>query len=362
MKGLVLEGGGAKGAYHCGAVKALYDSGYSFDGVAGTSIGAINAAMIVQDGGYETLWKAWSEVSAADIAGVSREQIDALRNKNYSVKLAEYWAKEFVSVLKNAGVPTDNLLAFLKKYVDEDKLRASKTDYALVTYCLSDRKPLELYKEDIPVGSLHEYILASAYYPLFRLNRLGGKYYLDGGVYDNLPVGVLASRGYDDIIAIRTKSRPPRRPVVDPDIRVRYIVPSENLGSAVDPSEDKMEKNKKTGYYDALRMINGYMGQKYYVKGNGETAKKILSQLSRKELDELLPSDDNNIENALITYVEPLATSLKAEKYKIYDEEEYFLMLKDALITKHEKNITFFTKKKEKELYEKIIRILRRHK
>ncbi len=372
MKGLVLEGGGAKGAYHCGAVKALYDSGYVFDGVAGTSIGAINAAMIVQDGGYKTLWKAWSEVSAADIAGISREHLNALLNKNFSVQLAEYWAKEIVSVLKNAGVPTDYLLSFLKKYIDEDKLRSSSMDYALVTYCLTDRASLELFKEDIPTGSLHEYILASAYYPLFRLDRLGGKYYLDGGIHDNLPIGVLAARGYEDIIAVRTKSRPPRRPVINPDVRVRYIVPSEKLGSTIDPSEEKMEKNKKTGYFDAMRMINGYAGQKYYVKRDGKTAGEILSQLSDKEVDEITAKTSatmisyglqtNDPSDALIAYVEPLATSLKAEKFKVYEEEQYFEMLKDAFLPKRERNLSFFSKSKENELYEKIIRILRRHK
>ena len=44
MRGLVLEGGGAKGAYEAGAIKALQKKKIYFDGVSGTSIGAINAA------------------------------------------------------------------------------------------------------------------------------------------------------------------------------------------------------------------------------------------------------------------------------------------------------------------------------
>ena len=39
MRGLVLEGGGAKGAYQAGAIKALEKKGIKFDGVAGTSTG-----------------------------------------------------------------------------------------------------------------------------------------------------------------------------------------------------------------------------------------------------------------------------------------------------------------------------------
>ena len=61
--GLVLEGGGAKGAFHCGAIKALYDNGYAFDGAVGTSIGAINAALVVQDGCYESLMEPWTHIA-----------------------------------------------------------------------------------------------------------------------------------------------------------------------------------------------------------------------------------------------------------------------------------------------------------
>ena len=48
MKGLVLEGGGTKGAYQIGAYKALKDLGIEFQGVSGTSIGALNGAYIIQ--------------------------------------------------------------------------------------------------------------------------------------------------------------------------------------------------------------------------------------------------------------------------------------------------------------------------
>ena len=58
MYGLVLEGGGAKGAYHVGAFKALKELGIEIGGIAGSSIGAINGAMMVQ-GNYELLEKVW---------------------------------------------------------------------------------------------------------------------------------------------------------------------------------------------------------------------------------------------------------------------------------------------------------------
>ena len=47
--GLALEGGGAKGAYQIGAWKALREAGIRFSAVSGTSVGALNGAMIVMD-------------------------------------------------------------------------------------------------------------------------------------------------------------------------------------------------------------------------------------------------------------------------------------------------------------------------
>ena len=43
---LVLEGGGAKGAYQIGAWKALKEAGVKINAVAGTSVGALNGALI----------------------------------------------------------------------------------------------------------------------------------------------------------------------------------------------------------------------------------------------------------------------------------------------------------------------------
>lgn len=47
--GLVLAGGGTKGAYEVGVWKALKELNISITAIAGTSIGALNAALILQD-------------------------------------------------------------------------------------------------------------------------------------------------------------------------------------------------------------------------------------------------------------------------------------------------------------------------
>ncbi|RRD95901.1 hypothetical protein EII17_02170 [Clostridiales bacterium COT073_COT-073] len=59
--GLYLQGGGAKGAFQVGALKALAEKGIDFDVIVGTSIGAINGMMIFYKG-YHRLEELWLEM------------------------------------------------------------------------------------------------------------------------------------------------------------------------------------------------------------------------------------------------------------------------------------------------------------
>ena len=63
MYGVVLEGGGLKGAYHLGAVKAILECGYEIGAYVGTSIGSFNAAVLAQ-GDFELLYKEWWSASS----------------------------------------------------------------------------------------------------------------------------------------------------------------------------------------------------------------------------------------------------------------------------------------------------------
>ena len=60
--GLVLEGGGAKGAYQIGAWKALKEAGVKIRGVAGTSVGALNGALVCM-GDVERAENLWKDIS-----------------------------------------------------------------------------------------------------------------------------------------------------------------------------------------------------------------------------------------------------------------------------------------------------------
>ena len=353
-KGLVLEGGGAKGAFQCGAIKALYDNGYTFDGVAGTSIGAINAAILAQDGNYQTLYDMWMNVSASDISDFDNLEVTKLLSKEFSKKSTIYWAKKLVEVVRHGGICSQKTNDFLKKYIDEEKVRSSSMDLAVVTYCISDRQPLEIFKKDIPEGYLVDYIFASAHFPAFKIKRyFDGKIYIDGGVYNNMPANVLIANGYDDIIAIRTMSKMPHVKVDSSGINVKYICPSENLGRMANVHMNSINNNIKLGYYDALKLIKNLKGYKYYVDGDlsviNEIAKKFVTSNANKlakilnihgddletkfigEVSYVYDLPKSTLVDILLYLLEICAKQYKVEKYRIYTESEFLNAIFDKI-------------------------------
>ena len=73
--GLILAGGGAKGAYQIGAWKAMRELDIEFEAIAGASIGAINGAMIAQ-GDFDDAYELWSNVEVSSGVNIQGELKD----------------------------------------------------------------------------------------------------------------------------------------------------------------------------------------------------------------------------------------------------------------------------------------------
>jgi len=256
MRGLVLEGGGARGAYQIGVVKSLYEHGYSFDGYVGTSIGSINAAMLAQ-GDFEKALELWASISMEQIFHEDELPIVELADgKHLELPIKNALKKSRVAlskIINNRGLCTKKMKSFLERYIDEDKIRASGKDFGLVAISLSERKAYELMLDDIPYGQLTNYIMASSSLPGFHLETIDGNTFIDGGIYNNCPSNLLINKGYDDIIAVRiTKIRSLLR-IDHPAIRV--ITPSEDLGSLLHFTSESCVSKINLGYNDGLRYV-----------------------------------------------------------------------------------------------------------
>jgi NTE family protein len=285
MYGLVLEGGGARGAYEIGACKALQELGLPIGAVTGTSVGALNAAMIVQ-GDIEKTYQLWENISPAKILAVDERRLLELRQQRLNTSNLPYYLKRFREILGDGGLDATPLRVLLEENVDEVKVRQSPIDLGIVTVSLSDFKPLELFIEDIPEGRLVEYLMASAGFPAFKPEFMDGKRFIDGGFHDNLPVNLMISRGFTDIIVIRTFGPGRVRKVMKKGLHVKTIRPVDDLGGILDFDGDLAKRNLQLGYFDALKLFQGLDGKRYYLEPqlNEEFFMQMLINLSEKKV------------------------------------------------------------------------------
>ena len=174
MYGLVLEGGGAKGSYHVGAYKAILEEGLKIGAIAGTSIGALNGAMIAQ-GDFEKCRELWEDVSYSMVIDANDDELIRLKNLKLDKEDLILLTEKLKSLISDRGFDITPFKNLLNDYIDEEKIRASNMDFGLVTINLTDLKPIEIFIDDIPKGELKNYLLASAYLPAFKKERLGGK-------------------------------------------------------------------------------------------------------------------------------------------------------------------------------------------
>ena len=345
MYGVVLEGGGLKGAYHIGAVKAILECGYEVGAYVGTSIGSFNAAVLAQ-GDFEKLYKEWYSASSTLALDLKENEVTKLVNKKLDIQGIKYWVKFFSDSVANKGIDTGKIKALYDKYIDEDKLRKSSIDYGLVTVSLTDKKPIYMFKEDIPAGEISTYVLASSYLPVFKQDNIlkDDKMYIDGGVYDNCPLILLKKKGYKDIFEVRTKSIGINRKVDRRGLNIITISPSKELGGLLLSDNKSVRNDIKMGYFDAIRVIKGYLGNKYYVvpTENNKVFEALIS-LTNEQILEIVDGikisgiDSLEPQKALFEKVLPLIQS----KLKGMDTLSYQKLIISMIeyITEDEENV-----------------------
>jgi predicted acylesterase/phospholipase RssA len=333
--GIVLEGGGAKGAYQIGIWKALADGGIKIKGVAGTSVGALNGALIV-DGDLKKAFKIWHEVSYSKIMDVDEEAIAQFFDGN--LKVGEVLGKVWEQI-KRGGVDITPLKRLIGEFLDEDKIRNSGKDFNLVTFCITEMKALNLGLEDIPYGELEGFLLASAYLYGFKNEKIYGKRYFDGSIVSRLPLNLLLDKGYTDVIEIHLyRGRTYFKSNLPEGVKVYDIVPRVSLGNMMQFDRKRSNINMIIGYYDALRLLYGLEGNLYYIQPTKDKdwftdRIKKLGSIKKVELELLLrlplKSDDKEVFMALL---EASAKELEVERYHLYTVHTLYEKVKEAYL------------------------------
>ena len=351
--GIVLEGGGAKGAYQIGAWKALRETGVRIKGIAGASVGSLNGALICMDD-LEKAEDIWKNIEYSRVMDVSDETIKALKKKDFKALNMQEILNSGFQFIKDGGfdvTPLKNLIA--EVVGDESRIRESDRELFAVTYSVSEHKELAVDVKSGEEGSVKDMLLASAYFLAFKNEKLGGKRYRDGGGFNNVPLGVLLDKGYEDIIVIRIYGWgfDSEKVTKIPDgANVYHIAPRQDLGGILEFDKKQSRKNMTLGYFDAKRFLYGLAGRIYYIDAPGSEPyyfDKMMSELEllkiyvEEDLDQetreslngyrmftetLFPrmavefklKDDWNYRDLYIAILEDLAKRLKINRFQIY--------------------------------------------
>lgn len=352
--GLVLEGGGAKGAYQIGAWKALREAGVRIRGVAGTSVGALNGALICM-GDLELAEKLWKTIAYSKVMDVEDDLMSRLFDKEkLDSEFLRTTLKDIFKVLGEGGADIAPLRRLIEENIDEEQIRNSPVEFYSCTYSVTDRKEMDVDMKAVPEGQMQDMLLASSYLPVFKNEKLHGKTYMDGGLTNVLPVNTLLDKGYDNLILIRIFGVGHEKKITIPDqVTVLEIAPRTSLGSILQFDSAKSRRNMRTGYYDALRMIYGLQGKIYYIEqkeeecyylkqlaGISPEVQKLLLDNYRLEsrpgrelrtyMESVLPmaaaelklGNDWNYQTLYLSMLEAAARLLRIRKYRVYTVKE----------------------------------------
>lgn len=298
---LVLGGGGSRGAYEAGVWQALTDMGVKIDMVFGTSVGAINAAMVAQ-GDLELTKNMWKQLETEEVFDVP----EGFQPKDY--------LKEIVV---NRGAGTERLKDKLKLYLKEDKIRESGIEFGITCVSLPLFKPHYMYIEDIPEGQLADFIIASSSaFPFIHSHEIDGVEYIDGGYADPLPVAMAVEKGATHIIAVDLKGYGSiKKEELEKAPNLRYIRSKTDLGFQFTFDIENSKRILKLGYFDCLKSY-GVLDGDYLAFAKGSFDKTSLKMADI--LAEMLGLDPGRIYTRE-TFLDEAAEIIEADRSKFAD-------------------------------------------
>jgi NTE family protein len=195
---LVLQGGGALGAYELGAARALYkEKHFSPDLIAGVSIGAITAVILARPARglkpLEALEAFWEKVSVPGLlfSPALRRYASFFGNANFFVPRFDYINLPTWTYFYETAPLRDTL----KQVVDLDALR-DRTAAPGLLVSATDLKEGEIryfYSREDKL-SLDHIVASGSLPPAFPATVIEHKPYWDGGLFDNTPLGAVIER------------------------------------------------------------------------------------------------------------------------------------------------------------------------
>ena len=259
--GLVLAGGGARGAYQIGVWKGLKEIGIDkyISVVSGTSIGALNAVLFCQ-GNLDIAEEIWCNISNDKI--LPADQLELIKKGillTIGSKNLNLIKKYIPKAIEDGDISRDGLLDIINSSIELNSInRNKKTCYATCTEIPKiEAKYFKLnnYNEE----GIKKILLATSALPLvYGSEDIEGRRYLDGGIVDNLPIQPVYGEGCDIIIVVPLDKNICLNRKLYPNAKIVMIRPSEiedGFEGIIDFNGDNARSKIKIGYDDVINQI-----------------------------------------------------------------------------------------------------------
>lgn len=210
---LLLQGGGALGAYHAGVYEGLAGTGFSPDWIVGISIGAINAALIAgnpPERRIERLHEFWNLVSAQApvVLPATMDFVRPFMNRMAASSAMFFGIPGFYTpripppqFATEGTMPalsyydTEPLRATLNKLVDFDRINSGEIRLSLGAVNACSGESIYFDSKEVTITASH--VMASgALPPAFPPVEIDGEFYFDGGIMSNTPLHYAAAEDF----------------------------------------------------------------------------------------------------------------------------------------------------------------------
>ncbi|MBQ5951044.1 MAG: patatin-like phospholipase family protein [Lachnospiraceae bacterium] len=297
--GLVLAGGGGKGAYQAGVMKALAERGWDekITAVSGTSIGALNAALFVM-GDVEKTEAIWSSISPLMFLDV------------------EFGYEE--GKPRDGVFSRDGLLKLMEEHLDYGTLSSSPRRIIVSASRKEGSGHVAEYfsLNGRSADEIRDILLASSALPvIYSSVQVGEESYRDGGLGDNIPIRPLHDLGYRHLIVVGLERDLKLNLMTFPGTEILPILPSVDLGDFVsgtlDFTREGALRRMHAGYEDACAMLTWYAQEdrepwsvyreKYMARAE-ELEKQIDGEARRRKLQERVDEGLDKIKDLMKKY------------------------------------------------------------
>lgn len=322
QKVLILQGGGALGAFEWGVVKALEEKEIFPDIVAGISIGALNGGIVASHPhqAAEALGAFWSELKVASppIA------YEPLRRMVTSSNILQFgvpnffrprWLPSYGSLQSGWMDPTEwtglydtaPMRELIQKYVDFPSLKKSPVRLLVgaVNVLNGELHVFDSYVDDLTP----DHLLASGSLPPgFSWTYVDGKPYWDGGVVSNSPLDLVFERCGTDgkqvyMIDLYAGERPLPKNIMEVMTRRDEIVYCERIRS--DLRTQELKDSYRSLISSILNTIDPVEREKFmqrpqFIKLMGDGSKPEITRFVRTAIDGELSSRDYDFSDIAI--------------------------------------------------------------